>query len=61
MTNRLALAARHRTLCISVHDDEQPAENFLPLKSSDYSSELIGLYEVIARLVSSPCSTASPA
>lgn len=41
----------HRTLDLSVHDDEHPAEIFLRLKGSDCSSELIGLYDVIARLM----------
>jgi hypothetical protein len=64
MSQRLTLPARRhhitqkvrvagqRTLYISVHDDPQPAEVFLRLKGPDCSSELIGLYDVIARLVS---------
>lgn len=64
MTARLALPHRRnhitqkvriagqRTLYLSVDDDEQPAEIFLRLKGSDCSSELIGLYDVIARLMS---------
>ena len=64
MSTRLALPARRnhitqkariagqRTLYISVHDDEQPAEIFLRVKGPDCSSELIGLYDVIARLMS---------
>jgi len=64
MTNRLVLPtprnhvtqkvriACQRTLSISVHDDTQPAEIFLRLKGSDCSSELIGLYDVLARLMS---------
>ena len=64
MSTRLALPARrnhitqkvriagHRTLYLSVHDDAQPAEVFLRLKGPDCSSELIGLYDVIARLMS---------
>jgi hypothetical protein len=64
MSTRLALPARRnhitqkvkiagqRTLYISVHDDAQPAEIFLRLKGFDCSSELIGLYDVIARLMS---------
>ena len=64
MSTRLALPTRRnhitqkvkiagqRTLYLSVHDDEQPAEIFLRLKGSDCSSELIGLYDVIARLMS---------
>lgn len=64
MSQRLTLPARRhhitqkvrvagqRTLYISVHDDPHPAEVFLRLKGPDCSSELIGLYDVIARLVS---------
>jgi hypothetical protein len=64
MSQRLALPARpnhitqnvriadQRTLYISVHDDEQSAEIFLRVKGADCSSELIGLYDVIARLMS---------
>lgn len=64
MSTRLALPARRahitqkvkiagqRTLYLSIHDDEQPAEIFLRLKEPDCSSELIGLYDVIARLMS---------
>ena len=44
--------ADQRTLYISVHDDAQPAEVLLRLKGADCSSELIGLYDVIARLMS---------
>ena len=64
MSPRLALPARRnhitqkvriagqRTLYISVHDDEHPAEVFLRVKGADCSSELIGLYDVIGRLMS---------
>ncbi len=64
MSQRLALPARRqhvtqkvriagqRTLYISVHDDARPAEIFLRLKGLDCSSELIGLYDVMARLLS---------
>ncbi len=41
-----------RTLYLSVHDDERPAEIFLRIKGNDCSSELIELYDVIARLMS---------
>ena len=43
--------ARHRTLYISVHDNAQPDETFLRVKTSDCSSELIGLYDVMPRLM----------
>ena len=64
MSQRLALPNRRkhitqkvripskRTLYISVHDDDQPAEIFLRVKGSECSSELIGLYNVVARLMS---------
>ena len=50
-TQKVKIAAQ-RTLYISVHDDEHPAEVFLRVKGADCSSELIGLYDVIARLMS---------
>jgi ribonucleoside-diphosphate reductase alpha chain len=51
ITQKVNIAGQ-RTLYISVHDNEQPAEIFLQLKGSDCCSELIGLYDVIARLMS---------
>jgi hypothetical protein len=50
-TQKVKIAGR-RTLYISVHGDEHPAEIFLRVKGPDCSSELIGLYDVIARLMS---------
>jgi hypothetical protein len=41
-----------RTLYIAVHDDEHPAEIYLRVKGPDCTSELIGLYDVVARLMS---------
>jgi hypothetical protein len=73
MITRLALPTRRnhitqkvriadqRTLYISVHDDAQPAEVFLRLKGADCSSELIGLYDVIARLMSLALQYGAPA
>ena len=51
ITQKVKIAGQ-RTLYLSVHDDAHPAEIFLRLKGSDCSSELIGLYDVIARLMS---------
>lgn len=51
ITQKVKIAGQ-RTLYISVHDDDHPAELFLRLKGRDCSSELIGLYDVIARLAS---------
>ena len=51
ITQKVKIAGR-RTLYLSVHDDAQPAEIFLRVKGADCSSELIGLYDVIARLMS---------
>ena len=51
ITQKVKIAGQ-RTLYISVHDDAQPAEIFLRVKGRDCSSELIGLYDVIARLMS---------
>ena len=73
MTTRLALPNRRnhvtqkvkvagqRTLYLSVHDHEEPAEIFLRVKGSDCSSELIGLYDVIARLMSLALQYGAPA
>ena len=44
--------ALQRTLYLSVHDDQHPAEVFLRVNGADSSSELIDLYDVIARLTS---------
>ena len=51
-TTQKVRIAGQRTLYLSVHDDEHPAEIFLRVKGRDCSSELIGLYDVIARLMS---------
>lgn len=51
-TTQKVKIAGQRTLYISVHDDTHPAEIFLRVKGPDCSSELIGLYDVIARLMS---------
>jgi len=51
VTQKFRIAGQ-RTLYVSVHRDEHPAEVFLRLKGADCSSELIGLYDVIARVVS---------
>ena len=51
VTQKVRLPSR-RTLHISVHDDEYPAEIFLRLKGADCTSELIALYDVIARPMS---------
>ena len=49
------------TLYLSVHDDTRPAEIFLRVNGSDYSSELIGLYAVIAHLMSLALQYGAPA
>jgi hypothetical protein len=51
ITQKVRIAGQ-RTLYLSVHDDPRPAEIFLRLKGPDCSSELIGFYDVIARLIS---------
>jgi hypothetical protein len=51
ITQKVRIAGQ-RTLYLSVHDDAHPAEVFLRVKGPDCSSELIGLYDVIARLMS---------
>ena len=64
MTGRLALPPRRNhiiqevkiaglnRLYLSVHNDKHPAGIFLRVKGLDCSSELIGLYDGIARLMS---------
>jgi hypothetical protein len=64
MSTRLALSTRRnhitqkviiaglRTLYNSVHDEKHLAEIFLRVKGPACSSELIGLFDVIARLMS---------
>lgn len=44
--------AGQRTLYSSAHDAPKPAERFLRIKGPDRTSELIALYNVIARLSS---------
>lgn len=51
ITQKVKIAGQ-RTLYVSVHDDADPAEIFLRVKGPDCSSELIGLYDVVARLMS---------
>ena len=48
-TQKVRIAGQ-RTLDISVHDAPQPVELFLRIKGPDYTSELIALYDVMARL-----------
>ena len=52
ITHKVRIAGE-RTLYLSLHDDEHPAEIFPRLKGPDCSSELIVLYDIIARLISS--------
>ena len=51
ITQKVRIAGE-RTLYVAVHDDEHPVEVFLRVKGPDCSSELIGLYDVVARLMS---------
>ena len=51
ITQKVKVAGK-RTLYISVHDDAHPAEIFLRVKGPDCSSEVIGRYDVITRLMS---------
>jgi hypothetical protein len=51
ITQKVKVAGQ-RTLYLSIHDDEQPAEIFPPVKGADCVSELIGLYDGFARLMS---------
>ncbi len=60
-TTQKVRIAGQRTLYIAIHNDEHPAEVFLRLKGPDCSSELIGLYDVIARLMSLALQYGAPA
>ena len=51
ITRRMDIAGQ-RTLCLSMHDDEQSAEVLLGVKVLDHSSELIDLYRVIVPVMS---------
>ena len=41
-----------RTLYVSVHQDQEPAEIFCRVKGVGCTTEVIGLYDILARLVS---------
>ena len=60
ITQKVKIAGQ-RTLYISVHDEVQPAEIFVRVKGSDCSTELIGLCDVIARLMSLALQYGAPA
>jgi hypothetical protein len=60
VTQKVRIAGQ-RTLYISVHDQAQSAEIFLHLKGPDCSAELIGLYDVVARLMSIALQYGAPA
>ncbi len=51
MTQKVTVGGR-RTLYISVHEDAQPAELFVRVKGEGCTTEVIALYDVIARLSS---------
>ena len=51
MTQKVKVGGQ-RTLYISVHEDAQPAELFVRIKGEGCTSEVIALYDVIARLAS---------
>ena len=51
ITQKVRIAGQ-RTLYLSVHDDKHLAEVFLRVKGPDCSAELVGLYDVVARLMS---------
>jgi len=60
ITQKVRIAGQ-RALYLSFHDDEHPAEIFLRVKGPDCSSELIGLYDVVARLMSLALQYGAPA
>lgn len=51
ITQKFRIGGR-RTLYLSVHEDAVPAEVFLRVKGEGCTSEVIALYDVIARLLS---------
>ena len=61
ITQKKMKIAGQCTLYLSVHDDTRLAEIFLRVNGSDYSSELIGLYDVMARLMSLALQYGAPA
>lgn len=50
-TQKVRIAGQ-RTLYFSVHDDTEPAELFIRVRGVDCTSEVVGLYDVLARLAS---------
>lgn len=59
ITQKIRIAGKP-TLYLSVHGDLHPVETFLLLRGSDCSSKLIGLYDVIARLMSPALQYSAP-
>ena len=51
ITQKFRIAGQ-RAFYLSVHDDTHPAEILLRVYGQDYTAELVGLYDVIARLMS---------
>ncbi len=51
VTQKFRISSR-RTLYVSVHADDNPAELFLRVKGAGCDSETIALYDVVARLLS---------
>jgi ribonucleoside-diphosphate reductase alpha chain len=58
-TQKLRISGQ-RTVYISVHDDEQPAEMFLRVKGPGCTSEVIALFDIVARLASLALQYGSP-
>ena len=59
ITHKVRIAGQ-RTLYISIHDDDRPAEVFLRVKGPDCLTALVGLYDVIARLLSAVLQYGAP-
>ena len=51
VTQKVRVANR-RTVYISTHADASPGELFVRVKGKDCTSEIVGLYDVLARLAS---------
>ena len=51
LTQRVKIGGR-RTVYLSVHHDQAPGELFVRVKGEGCTTEVIGLYDILARLVS---------
>ena len=52
LVTQKARVGGQRTAYLSVHDDPLPGELFVRVKGKDCTAEIVGLYDVVARLAS---------